>query len=128
MIRDAKKEYVDNISNEYKNDTRKYWKELRHIIGDKRNDNQVPSFRDSNIFNKYFANIGNKVAKSIARKREWKWKHPKSIYMFKFNPIKADCILHHLIKLDSGTYMNVFNRYRLRITKAATTVFHKFIY
>ncbi len=62
MIRDYKKDYFDNLSNEYKNDTRKYWNELRSIIGDKRNDNQVHSFLDSNIFNKYFANIGNKVA------------------------------------------------------------------
>ncbi len=66
MIRDTKKDYFDNLSNEYKNDTRKYCKELRHIIGDKRNDNQVPSFFNSKIFNKYFAHIGNKVAKSIA--------------------------------------------------------------
>ncbi len=68
MIRDAKKDYFKKLSREYKNDTRKYRKELRCIIGDKRNDNQVPSCLDSNIFNKYFANIGNKVAKSIARK------------------------------------------------------------
>ncbi len=26
MIRDAKKDYFDNLSNEYKNDTRRYWK------------------------------------------------------------------------------------------------------
>ncbi len=42
MIRDAKKDYLKNLSSEYKSDTRKNWKELRHIIGDKKNDNQVP--------------------------------------------------------------------------------------
>ncbi len=84
MISDAKKDYFESLSSEYTNDTRKYWKEIRRIIGHKRNGNQVPSFLDSNIFNKYFANKGNKVAKSIARKREWKWKHTKSIYTFKF--------------------------------------------
>ncbi len=68
MIRDAKKDYFENLSSEYKNDTRKYWKELKRIIDDKRNDNQVPSFLDNNIFNKYFAKIGNKVVKSISRK------------------------------------------------------------
>ncbi len=57
MIRNANKDYFENLFSEYKNDTRKNWKELRHTIGDKRNDNQVPSFLDSNIFNKYFANI-----------------------------------------------------------------------
>ncbi len=30
MIRDAKKDYFENLSSEYKNDTRKYWKELSH--------------------------------------------------------------------------------------------------
>ncbi len=63
MIRDAKKDYFEYLSSEYKNDTRKYWKELRCRIGDKRNDSQVSFFLDSNIFNTYFANIGNKVAK-----------------------------------------------------------------
>ncbi len=29
MIRDDKKDYFVNLSNECKNDTRKYWKELR---------------------------------------------------------------------------------------------------
>ncbi len=43
MIRDAKKYYFENISREYKNDRRTYWKEIRCIIGDKRNANQVPS-------------------------------------------------------------------------------------
>ncbi len=121
MIRDAKKDYFENLSSEWKNDTRKYWKELRRIIGDKRNDNQVPSFLDNNIFNTYFANIGNKVAKSIASKREWKWKHPKSIYTFKFNPIKVDCVLHHLTKLDSGSHMDVLDM-DSRLLKAAATV------
>ncbi len=49
MIRDAKKDYFEYLSSEYKNDTRKYWKELRHIIGEKKNDNQVPSFLDSKV-------------------------------------------------------------------------------
>ncbi len=120
MIRDAKKDYFENLSSEY-NDTRKYWKELRRLICDKRNNNQVPSFLDSNIFNKYFANIGNKVAKSIARKREWKWKHPKSIYTFKFNPIKVDSVLHHLTKLDSGSHMDVLD-VDARLLRAAATV------
>ncbi len=61
------------------------------------------------VYNTYFANIGNKVAQSIARKREWKWKHPKSIYTFKFNPIKVDCVLHHLTKLNSGPHLNVLD-------------------
>ncbi len=29
--------------------------------------------------------------------------------MFKFNPIKVDCVLHHLTKLDSGSYMDVLD-------------------
>ncbi len=107
MIRDDKKDYFDNLSNKYKNDSRKYWKELRCIICDKRNNNQFPSFLDSNIFNKYFANIGNKVAKSIARKCVQKWKHPKSIHTFKLNPIKVDCVFY-LNKFDSDTHMYIW--------------------
>ncbi len=42
-IRDAKKDYFENVSYEYKNDTRIYRKELRYIIGDIGNGNQVPS-------------------------------------------------------------------------------------
>ncbi len=120
MIRDAQKDYFENLSSEYKNETRKYCKELRSIIGDKRNANQVPSFLDSNIFNKYFAKIGNKVAKYIARKWEWKWMHPKSIYTFKFNPIKVDCVLHHLTKLDTGSHMDVLDM-DSRLLKTAAT-------
>ncbi len=74
MIRYSKKDYFDNLFNEYKNDTRIYWKEFRCIISDKRRNNHVPSFLDGNIFNKYFANMRHKVAKFIFIKQEWKWK------------------------------------------------------
>lgn len=40
---------------------------VRRVIIDQRNDNQVPCFLDSNIFNKCFANIGNITAISIFR-------------------------------------------------------------
>jgi hypothetical protein len=60
MIRKAKRNYYQNVSQEYTNNPKKLWKSIRELMPKK--DNTVISDISADSFNDFFSTIGEKVA------------------------------------------------------------------
>ena len=108
-ICNSKKQYFDKIVDKHKNDTRKLWKELSKVTGNKRADSQVPTSITSNMFNDYFSTIGSNVAKSISTNKKWKWKNPKPLYKFNFKHVENKYVYEQLNKLDADSHLDVLD-------------------
>ena len=102
----AKKEYFENVQDNFKGNTKHLWKELRRVIGDKKKDNPVPASMSSNKLNDFFANVGSKIHEKLPNPGQLNWKNPECIYTFDFDRIEESCVLNHLLKLSKDTHLD----------------------
>ena len=133
-ITKAQKSYFDNVQSKLSNNSKKFWKEMRRITGDKKNENPISSSIDCNSLNKYFAKIGTDVADTIPESLTWQWKNPESLHRFEFCKIKSDDVQKCLMNLDDESNLDAlgFDSKLLRIgamilAPSLTTLYNKSI-
>ena len=105
----SKKEYFENVTPKIKTDSKQTWKELRRVMGNKKNNNHVPCQLNNDKLNLFFSTIGSKIKKDLPDPGQLKWNNPECIYSFEFVQIDHTCVLNHLRKLSGDSHLDVLN-------------------
>ena len=107
LIRQAKLEYYENVSNQHSKNPKKLWKEVSNVFPKSSNSFQNDISVDK--FNEYFASIGTKVAESITEDGEYTSTLPESIHTFTFECINQNFILKMLKSLPMSSKNDVLS-------------------
>ena len=81
VIKNKKRKYFSTVTEKYKGDSKKLWKEINKFIGRKSTNTDIPNNLNGDDFNEYFVNIGKQISDSF-QNEIFIWNHPDSTYTF----------------------------------------------
>ena len=107
LINQEKKKYFENVGTNFEKKPKKFWKEMGKLLGNKKQDNPIPSTLSGEQFNKYFTTIGSELQKTLPDPGPLVWKNPKCIYSFQFKQIEEKSVLKQLKRLSYDSHLDV---------------------
>jgi len=144
-IRQTKKIYYETLFTKYKNDIKKTWGCVNSILNKSQNTTEYPSsflinneYVDNfseivNEFNKYFTEIGSKLANNIETPRNGSFKDyliSKQTVSFEFKPVSPEDIIKIIDELKPKTSSGldkISNRFLKYVKKELSSTLSKLI-
>ena len=108
MIQKAKAEYYDELERELNDNPKTLSTIMKKFTN---NDNKSITCMDitANEFNNYFSTVGHETAANLDKDNNTGlWKNPDCIHTFKFETVKADCMIKLLKTLSLHSSLDVF--------------------
>ena len=108
-VRQAKKEFYTSSITECKNDSKLMWKLLNNMIPKKCNSNNtVSSSLNPELFNKYFASIGERLTNHFDT-LVYPQLDNEEVSSFEFLEINMNEVLQHLLKLGNKSSLDMID-------------------
>ena len=108
-VRQAKKEFYTSSITECKNDSKLMWKLLNNMIPKKCNSNNtVSSSLNTELFNKYFASIGERLTNHFDT-LVYPQLDNEEVSNFEFLEINMNEVLQHLLKLGNKSSLDIID-------------------
>jgi hypothetical protein len=105
LVRQKKKEYFVTQLESSKT-SKEMWHVMSNIVPNKKKSNTIPPEMNADKFNKYFADIGVKLANKH-RNAPLPWKNPEYVRTFKFKNVSKKFIIKKLSKLSSKSNLDI---------------------
>ena len=129
-IRKAKTDYLNSVSENFRNNPKKLWGELHKVTGNSKYVNGVQSDIGPDEINDFFINIGQQISNSFI-KEPLRWKNPKCLYEFKFTEVLEEDVLKFLRQLSINSNLDIIdidckllNIASTHISRSLTTIFN----
>ena len=107
VIKDKKTRYIHSMLEGTQVKEGNIWKAVNLISGKNKYNNGIPSELQPDDINKYFAQMGDKLAASFTNTVEPLWKGSSSIYDFSMSSISEGEVFEHLIRLPDKSKTDV---------------------
>ena len=108
VIKNKKRKYFSTVTEKYKGDSKKLWKEINKFIGRKSTNTDIPNNLNGDDFNEYFVNIGKQISDSF-QNEVFIWNHPDSTYTFEFQSVTVEKVRKILSQLSSDSSLDILN-------------------
>ena len=105
LIKRKKREYFITKLDSCKT-SKEMWQVMNNIVPNTKNGNQIPPEMNADKFNKYFADIGLKLAKQH-KDVTLPWKNPEYVRTFKFNSPTKKFVIKKLTRLPDRSNLDI---------------------